>query len=108
MLVMVKIKELPILDRPIERMVHYGVSSLTNEELLAILLKTGSKEKSAKELASQILSQANSIENLKSYTLEKYQSIKQCADNAGESVNGYIKKAITSRIKADTGEDISL
>ncbi len=73
---MVKIKELPILDRPIERMVHYGVSSLTNEELLAILLKTGSKEKSAKELASQILSQANSIENLKSYTLEKYQSIK--------------------------------
>ena len=34
--------------------------------------------------------------------------LKQYAENAGESVNGYIKKAIIARIKADTGEDIDL
>ncbi len=29
---------------------------------------------------------------------EKYQEIKTAADNAGESVNGYIKKAIDNRM----------
>lgn len=34
--------------------------------------------------------------------------LKQYADNADESVNSYIKRAIIARIKADTGEDIDL
>ena len=38
----------------------------------------------------------------------KKEVIKEYADNTGESVNGYIKKAIIARIKADTGEDIDL
>ena len=34
----VKIKELPELERPYERLEYYGVENLSNEELLAILL----------------------------------------------------------------------
>jgi uncharacterized protein (DUF1778 family) len=33
-------------------------------------------------------------------TKEKYQEIKEAADNANESVNGYIKKAIDNRMKS--------
>lgn len=33
---------------------------------------------------------------------EKYQEIKVAADHAGESVNGYIKKAIDERMKRDS------
>ena len=41
---MVKIKEIPISDRPIERLLQKGSDALSNEELLAILLRTGTKE----------------------------------------------------------------
>ena len=35
----VKIKDLPVDDRPIERMISNGAKALTNEELLAIIIK---------------------------------------------------------------------
>ena len=40
--------------------------------------------------------------------LEEYQEVKEAAEAFGESVNGYIKKAVTDKIKADTGQDIDL
>lgn len=36
------------------------------------------------------------------------QSLQEAAKESGESINGYIKTAIQSRYKADTGEDIDL
>ena len=33
---------------------------------------------------------------------EKYEEIKAAADHAGESVNGYIKKAIDERMERDS------
>ena len=47
---MVKIKEIPINDRPMERLIRNGVETLSDEELLAIIFKTGTKGNSAKEL----------------------------------------------------------
>ena len=44
----VKIKDLPVDDRPIERMISNGAKALTNEELLAIIIKTGTKNSSSK------------------------------------------------------------
>lgn len=34
-------------------------------------------------------------------TIEKYEEIKQASDQAGESVNGYIKKAINQRLESN-------
>lgn len=34
--------------------------------------------------------------------IEKYEEVKAAADNAGESVNGYIKKSIDMRMEADS------
>lgn len=34
--------------------------------------------------------------------------IQNVAEKQGESVNGYIKKAVSDRIKADTGDDVEL
>lgn len=52
---MVKIKELPLNDRPVERLINIGSKALSNDELLGIILKTGTKELSSKELALEIL-----------------------------------------------------
>lgn len=67
---MTKIKDLPIHERPMERLQQYGVETISNEELLAILLKTGSRKQSAKELAMTILSKCNHISDLKEITYE--------------------------------------
>ncbi|MCG8485579.1 MAG: DNA repair protein RadC [Clostridia bacterium] len=50
------IKELPIDERPREKLVQHGVDVLSNSELLAILLRSGTKEMSAIEVSSKLLS----------------------------------------------------
>ncbi len=54
---MTMVKDLPVDDRPRERLIAYGPGILSNAELLAVLLGSGSKEKSAMQLAQEILSQ---------------------------------------------------
>lgn len=60
----VKIKDLPINERPRERLINCGVENLSNEELLAIILKTGTKDTSVKVLASEILASVDNISDL--------------------------------------------
>lgn len=43
----VKIKELPVEERPYEKMISLGASKLSNEELISILIKSGTKNYSA-------------------------------------------------------------
>ena len=72
----VKIKDIPILDRPMERLIDIGVESLSNEELLAIIFKTGSKGVSAKDLASKFLSKIDGLKKLNNLSYEQLNSIK--------------------------------
>ena len=50
-----KIADMPRVDRPREKLIHYGPEKLSNVELLAILIRTGTKGISAVELAKKIL-----------------------------------------------------
>ena len=72
----VKIKDIPLIDRPCERLILNGVESLSNEELLAIIFKTGTKGLSAKDLAEQILSDIGSIKKFKDIKYENLSKIK--------------------------------
>ncbi len=47
--------QMPILERPYEKFSRLGVHALSDEELLAIILRTGSKKEDALHLASRIL-----------------------------------------------------
>ena len=61
-----KIKDYTPENRPIERMIAKGSNNLSDAELLAIILKTGTKNQNVLELANQVLSKfpINSIDNL--------------------------------------------
>ena len=59
-----KIKELPVLERPREKAIRYGLDSLSNEELLAILINTGTKEESALDIAHNINDKSHGLANL--------------------------------------------
>lgn len=68
---MIKFKDIPESEKPRERLISYGAEQLSNEELLMIILKTGTKKYSVKELAIQLLSKCQDIRNLKEMTLNQ-------------------------------------
>lgn len=51
----IKMKEMPVSERPYEKLKMYGAETLTNSELLAIIIKNGTKEKTALDLAKEVL-----------------------------------------------------
>ncbi len=55
----IKLKELPMSERPYEKLEMYGAETLTNSELLAIIIKTGTKDETSIMLAQKILSLKN-------------------------------------------------
>ena len=75
---MLSIKQLPLSERPYEKLEMYGEKVLSNAELLAIILKTGSKEQSAVELAQNILklNGENNLRSLQQISLKDLQKIK--------------------------------
>ncbi len=50
-----KIKSLPEAERPLEKALESGIGSLSNMELLALIIRTGTRESSALSLAGDIL-----------------------------------------------------
>ncbi len=76
----VKIKGLPISERPYEKLEMYGEDTLSNAELLAIIIKTGTKDENSLSLAQKILSMNNkNSDNLKfiqDMSIEDFMSIK--------------------------------
>ena len=72
-------KQLPKEDRPYEKCLESGATSLTDAELLAVIIRTGSREETSLELARQILSlegQENRLLGLLHHSLEDYCRIK--------------------------------
>src|SRR6266446_9737422 len=57
-----------------------GAASLTEQELLAILISTGVKGRSAEEIATELLQQFGPIDRLANQPLEKFLRIKGLSD----------------------------
>jgi DNA repair protein RadC len=71
------IREMPENDRPRERLQQRGAVSLSNAELIAILLRTGMKGQSAVQLAQELLRvHGNSLEELVRVPLEALAKVK--------------------------------
>ena len=84
------IKNLPEEERPRERLARHGASVLSNAELLAILLRTGTKEESAISLAHRILVQEQGLRYLADSNVEQLSSI----NGIGKAKAAQIKAAI--------------
>ena len=75
-----KMKELPISERPYEKLEMYGENALSNAELIAIIIKTGTREESSINIAQKILALEKNGENnlrfLQNISIEEFMSIK--------------------------------
>jgi DNA repair protein RadC len=70
------IRDFPEDERPRERFMKNGPQSLSNHELIAILLRTGTKEESVLQLSNRLLTQFEGLRLLKSATLQEMTEIK--------------------------------
>ena len=59
------LKSLPSEERPRERFIKYGRDNISNEELIEIILKSGTRKYGLKEISHNILSSVNNINELK-------------------------------------------
>ncbi len=70
------VKELPLDLRPRERLERFGVGSLSNAELLAVILQTGRRGENVLNLSQKILKEFKSLKNLNQASLEELLKIK--------------------------------
>lgn len=70
------IKDMTPDDKPREKAIKYGFASLSDADVLSILLRTGSKNKSVKDVSSDILKSLGGISNLKNIRVNKLTAIK--------------------------------
>ncbi len=84
------IKDLPIEERPRERLIRHGAVVLSNAELLAILLRVGTKEENAISLAHRILKQEEGLRYLVDSKVEQM----ACIKGIGQAKAAQLKAAI--------------
>ena len=76
----ITIKQLPEPERPYENLEMYGEKALSNAELLAIIIKTGTKEETSVQVAQKILNlndtQTQGLEFLQDISIEEFMQIK--------------------------------
>ena len=69
------VKELPLDDRPREKLLLRGAQSLSDAELVAILLRTGKKGKSVIEIARELINSEGNLAMLATKTVDTLQKI---------------------------------
>ncbi|MCG7386524.1 DNA repair protein RadC [Paenibacillus sp. ACRRY] len=69
-------RDIPHEERPRERMMEYGAGALSHAELLAILLRTGTRQESAVHMAQRILTEAGGIRSLMDMSLNELTAMK--------------------------------
>lgn len=65
------LREVPEEERPRERMLAYGAGALSNAELVAILLRTGTRRESAVTLAQRLLKSSGGLRGLANRSLDE-------------------------------------
>ncbi|MCM3785799.1 DNA repair protein RadC [Neobacillus mesonae] len=70
------LRDIPQEQRPRERMLNHGAGALSHAELLAILLRTGTKQESAIHVAQRILNEAGSLRNLVDMSVDELIQLK--------------------------------
>jgi DNA repair protein RadC len=70
------IKDLPVTERPRERLLAKGADALKLSELIAILLRTGTKGVSAIQVAEQVILKFESLDRLSRATIAELRQVK--------------------------------
>ena len=70
------IKELPTKERPYEKCEQFGAACLSDAELLAVIIRTGSREKTSIELSQHILAECGGFLGIHNRSLQQLRKIR--------------------------------
>lgn len=93
-------------DRPREKLAKYGAENLSNSELLAILIGSGSKGFSALDAAKELISTAGSVYQLTSLNISKITKIKGLGNARAITLLSAIE--LSKRIKTEPNNQKSI
>ncbi len=104
-----KVKELPIDDRPREKLILRGAQNLSDAELIAILLRTGMKGKSVVQISQELIQKYGNLNVLTSQTHDSLKNIPGIGkDKAATLLAAFeISRRIDSRKKWYSNKKIS-
>ncbi|MGZ5529960.1 MAG: UPF0758 domain-containing protein, partial [Limisphaerales bacterium] len=71
-----RIQDLPESERPRERLMKHGVDALSKAELLAILLRTGTKGASAIQIGAELVKRFGTLDQLSRVSLDDLRTVK--------------------------------
>lgn len=77
---MKRVKDLPTLERPREKALRYGITTLSNEELLALLIGFGGKDNSALDIANTMLIDSHGLFRLANKSIDEFKMYKGIKD----------------------------
>ena len=104
----IRLKKLPKNDRPRERLVNKGPSSLSDAELISIILKTGTKEMSVSVLANYLLQEFNGLNQLKKVTYRQLYNIRGIGQAKACQILAALELAKRINVKQGTIIDVRI
>lgn len=111
---MKNIKNIPVMERPYEKMFMYGEKALTNTELLSIIIKNGTKDESAIEIAQNLLNLDENLRFLQKISIEELMKINGIGKikaielkAVGEIAKRISKPLNTDKVKILSKEDVA-
>jgi len=98
------IKDIALHERPRERLAARGADALQNAELIAILLRTGTKGSSAIDIAQQLLKQFGTLDGLARAPLEELRKVKGIGrDKAIALISAFtLARRMADELRGDT------
>ena len=108
------IKNIPIMERPYEKLIMYGEKTLTNTELLSIIIKNGTREESSIEIAQKLLNLDDNLRFLQTISIQELMKINGIGrvkavelKAVGEIEKRLSKPLNTDKIKIHSKEDVA-
>lgn len=83
---MLTIKEMPIQERPRERFLKYSSEMIQTHELIAIIMRTGSRQESVLELSKRVFYQYDDVKELSNASIHDLMKIKGIGESKAISL----------------------
>ena len=99
-----RVKEMPVSERPYEKSLKYGVEVLSDAELLAVIIRCGTRSLSSVELAREVLEQCGGREGIASLERRSVEELKKIKGIGSvkaiqlKALNEFAKRLWKSRI----------
>lgn len=97
------VKELPEDERPREKLLKHGAENLSNAELIALIIRTGNKERTAIELSQDILNYFGGLRALVNLSVEEIKEIKGVGLAKGAQMKAVTE--LSKRLSASSEEN---